>query len=53
MGLCYIGETLESSITSAAGKMREIQALSEKLYATTAALPAVRNILWQLPWRDW
>jgi hypothetical protein len=46
MGLCYIGETLESSITGAAGKMREIQALSEKLYAATAALPAVGNILW-------
>jgi hypothetical protein len=45
MGLCYIGETLESSITGAAGKMREIQALSERLYAATAALSAVRNIL--------
>jgi hypothetical protein len=45
MRLCHIGETLESSITGAAGKMREIQALSERLYAT-AALPAVGNILW-------
>jgi len=46
MGLCHIGETLEGSITGAAGKMREIQALSERLYAATAALPAVESILW-------
>ena len=46
MGLCYIGETLKGSITGAADKMRETQALSERLYAATAALPAVESILW-------
>ena len=46
MGLCYIGETLKGSITGAADKMRETQALSERLHAATAALPAVESILW-------
>jgi len=39
-GLCLLIFSLFLS-----GKMREIQALSEKLYAATAALPAVGNIL--------
>jgi hypothetical protein len=46
MGLCDIGQRLESLISGAASKMREIQSLSEKLYTAMVVLPAVENILW-------
>jgi hypothetical protein len=46
MGLCDIGQRLESSISSVASKMRDVQRLSERLYTATAALPAVENTLW-------
>jgi hypothetical protein len=46
MGLCDIGQRLESTISSAASKMREVQSLSERLYTAMVALPAVENILW-------
>jgi len=46
MGLCDIGKELESSISSAASEMREVQRLSERLYTAMVVLPAVENILW-------
>jgi heme/copper-type cytochrome/quinol oxidase subunit 1 len=46
MGLCGIGQGLESSISSAASMMREVQLLSERLYTAMIVLPAVESILW-------
>jgi hypothetical protein len=46
MGVCDIGQRLETSIGSAASMMREVQSLSERLYTAMVALPAVMNILW-------